>query len=451
MTHLASLPGSAERELAIDSFWAQLPAVPWIDGDTAHFLYRGSISSLALAGDFNFWNPAGDPCDQASGTTLWYRSKVFEPHARLDYKLVRNGSEWILDPANPLTVSGGFGPNSELAMPAYVQPWEIQVIPGVPAGSISTSSLASTNTGRTYSLQIYLPAGYDEDREWGYPVAYFQDGHEYVGLASAARIFDNLIDSGLIEPLIGVFVRPTDRSLEYAGGLRFSYADFFGEELVSYIDENYNSATQARDRAVIGPSFGGNISAIITMAHPDVFGNCGLQSGAFWPNSFETYTNWLSFDADDSLKVAAIWGSYEGSLVANMNDFVVHLAAENTPSIWDELPQGHSWGLWRSTLDDMLTFFFPPRDPVSGIWESAEQPSLGIYPNPGREYFMMDVPETMLGGILQIHDQYGRMIRSIEVMDRTLYLDLNGLSAGTYQVQVHKGKLRANASWIKTH
>jgi enterochelin esterase family protein len=26
---------------------------------------------------------------------------------------------------------------------------------------------------------------------------------------------------------------------------------------------------------------------------------------------------------------------------------------------WKELPEGHSWGLWRATLDEMLEFFFP--------------------------------------------------------------------------------------------
>ncbi len=438
LDHISGLPGSAERDAAVDSFWAQLPSVPWTTGDTAHFLYRGAASSLALAGDFNGWNPSGTPLSQASGTSLWYRSMVFESDARLDYKLVRNGSEWILDPANPATVPGGFGPNSELSMPGYVQPWEIQAIPGVPAGSIGTASLPSTETGRTYSLQIYTPPGYDPERSTGYPVAYFQDGHEYVGLASAGRVLDNLIDSGLIEPLIGVFVRPTDRNNEYAGGLRFSYARFFAEELVPWVDAQYNTSANYLHRAVIGPSFGGNISAIITLEHPEVFGLCGLHSGAFWPNSFDTYNRWLASTPDSQLKVAAIWGSYEGSLPANMHQFTDALEEDNTEHIASERHEGHSWGLWRSTLDEFLIFFFPPGAfPPSGLNALSKQDTLICRPNPASHQIILTRPASMQpdsGQLIRVWDAAGQLVleHHVEAGQAKVQLDMGQHRAGTY-------------------
>ena len=52
------------------------------------------------------------------GTDFFYYSKHFELNARLDYKFVADGS-WILDPENPHKVYGGYGPNSELAMPPF--------------------------------------------------------------------------------------------------------------------------------------------------------------------------------------------------------------------------------------------------------------------------------------------------------------------------------------------
>jgi enterochelin esterase-like enzyme len=439
LDYLDGLSGPSARDAAVDSFWAQLPSVPWTTGDTAHFLYRGAASSLALAGDFNGWNPTGTSLSQASGTSLWHRSMVFESDARLDYKLVRNGSEWILDPANPATVPGGFGPNSELAMPAYVQPWEIQPRPGVPMGSIGTASLASTETGRTYSLQIYTPPGYDPERAAGYPVAYFQDGHEYVGLASAGRIMDNLIDSGLIEPLIGVFVRPTDRNNEYAGGLRFDYARFFAEELVPWADANYNTAAGYLRRAVIGPSFGGNISAIITMEHPEVFGLCGLHSGAFWPNSFDTYNRWLASTPDPLLKVAALWGSYEGSLPDNMHQFADALEEDNTEHIAAERHEGHSWGLWRSTLDDMLQFFFPPGGAPSGMSAPERLEALVCRPNPASRQIILTQPaglEPGAGQHIALWDAAGQQVlnQAVQAHQGEVQLDLSDLKAGLYLV-----------------
>ena len=226
---------------------SNLLAFPLIEGSNqAHFLYQGSESSVSVPGDFNFWDPGASPMTKLADTDLWYRSYDFESNARLDYKLVVNGSSWILDPLNPNTVLGGFGPNSELAMPDYVQPWEIEEYPGVPLGSISQSSIYSDNTGKTYQYKVYLPAEYEDNPNRHYPTIYLHDGFEYVDLASSAHILDNLIDEELITPLIAVFVHPTNRNEEYAFSQRDAYRLFFAEELVPVIDQQYRNTAGSR-------------------------------------------------------------------------------------------------------------------------------------------------------------------------------------------------------------
>jgi len=60
------------------------------------------------------------------------------------------------------------------------------------------------------------------------------------------------------------------------------------------------------------------------------------------------------------IRVASVWGSYEGaSLPPNMHRVKDYLIENGYDVYWKELPEGHSWGLWRATLDEMLTFFFP--------------------------------------------------------------------------------------------
>jgi enterochelin esterase family protein len=402
---LAAIP-SGEREAAIDSFIAQLPAIPWIDGDTAHFLFRDELATeVLLAGDFNFWTP-DIAMSALSSSSLWSHSRVFEHNARLDYKIVVDGS-WILDPANPNTVSGGFGPNSELAMPGYVQPWEIEDL-GAPAGAVSTENFSSSIMGKTYELTIYLPPGYDPLSTEGYPSAYFQDGHEYVGLASANLVFDNLLDSGLIEPVIGVFVRPTNRNEEYAFSDRDDYADFFATELVPYIDATYNTQPNPERRAVIGPSFGGNISARIGMAHPYTFANLGIHSGAFWPEDGDTYIKWLDFDPPSFFRVANIYGTYEGGLTMLMQDWSIQLAADGVDFIEDGLPEGHSWGLWRSTLDDMLVFFFPPEGRTVGLPFASGEHQGQLFPNPSPGVIFWEAAGSCQDGTLSILGMDGR-------------------------------------------
>jgi len=357
LNRVNSLPDPSAKAAVIDSFMtvARAEGIPFIEDNTANFIYLGSVNSVNVPGDFNGWNQNSAPMVNLVLTNFWYHSKDFELNARLDYKFVLNGSNWILDPENPNTVSGGFGPNSELAMPEYVQPWEIVYNPSIDHGTIEDKSIFSTNLNATHQLKIYLPPGYNNAST--YPTAYFQDGFEYVTLASAANVLDNLIDSNKIEPIIAVFVKPNNRNEEYAFNKRIQYRLFFVEELVPFIDTIYSTKVNPKERLVMGPSYGGNISALISYNHPDVFGVCGVHSGAFQPNNYEAFTLITTGEFRD-IKWSSIWGSYE-SLSQNMQNFRDSLISKGYELDWLELPEGHSWGLWRATIDNMLKYFFP--------------------------------------------------------------------------------------------
>jgi enterochelin esterase family protein len=234
-----------------------------------------------------------------------------------------------------------------------------------------------------YTVTVYLPPGYDSGID-SYPAVYFQDGSEYISLGSAVRIIDNLIDSLKIEPLIGVFVRPTNRNEEYAGSTRSQYQQFFAYELVPYIDTNYRTLASPENRAVIGDSYGGNISALISYNHAGLFGNCGIHSGAFQPNGYEAFYLIVNGALKrDSIRYCSVWGTYEGSLVQNMRAFRDSLVNQGYDFSWKELHEGHSWGQWRATTDFMLENFFPL---ITGVEENKELPVrtelYQNYPNP---------------------------------------------------------------------
>ncbi|HCY75844.1 MAG TPA: hypothetical protein DHV28_07965 [Ignavibacteriales bacterium] len=363
INHVNSLSDPASKVAAVDSFmvYARSQGIPFITGDSANFIYLGTASSIAVAGDFTFWN-TNVFMTKLNQTNFWYYSRAFEMDARLDYKFVLNGSNWILDPENPKTISGGFGPNSELSMPAYIQPWEINYHPSIPHGIVLNKTIFSNNVGTNYQLQIYLPPGYDSLSAETYPTVYFQDGFEYISLASAVNVLDNLLDSNKIQKIIAVFVQPNNRNVEYAGNLRLQYTNFFVNELVPYIDGNFKTKQNPSQRLVLGDSYGGNISALISYNHPDVFGNCGLHSGAFQPNNYEIYAQVMTDLANGivkDIKWSSIWGTYEESLTGTMRSFKDSLIAHNYAIDWEERHEGHSWGQWRATIDNMLVYFFP--------------------------------------------------------------------------------------------
>jgi enterochelin esterase-like enzyme len=453
LNRVNSISDPAEKEAVIDSFMivAREQGIPFIEGNTANFIYLGNVNSITVPGDFNGWDLDAASMVNLTQTNFWYYSQDFELNARLDYKFVLNGNTWILDPENPNTIMGGFGPNSELAMPEFIQPWEIKYNPEIEHGTMEDKSIFSTHLNGTYQLKIYLPPGYNETA--AYPTVYLHDGFEYVTLASAVNVLDNLLDSNKIKPIISVFVKPNNRNSEYAFAKRNQYRLFFVEELVPFIDSVYSTIPEAENRLIMGLSFGGNISALIAYNHPEVFGLCALQSAAFWPNNFEAF-NLIVNGPVKNIKWSSVWGSYE-SLYNNMQDFRDFLISNNYELDWLELPDGHSWGLWRSNIDNALTYFFPAS--ATSVEDNSELiPEQFVlyqnYPNPFNPStkIKFTVPSVEMEYIpslqitLKVYDVLGNEVVTLvneekPIGEYEVDFDGNGLTSGIYFYQLKAG------------
>lgn len=447
INHVNNLPDSL-KPAAVDSFinFARTQGIPFIEEDDANFIYRGNASSVSAAGDFNGWSNSADALTKLQGTNFWYLTKSFEMNARLDYKFVRNGNDWILDPENPDVCNGGFGPNSELAMPEYIQPWEIKYNSDIEHGSVQVKNIFSTNTNYNYQVKIYLPPGYNPNEETKYPSVYFQDGYEYVDLAHAVNVIDNLIDSNKIQKVIGVFVKPNNRNEEYAFGKRNQYRLFFVNELVPFIDSLYKTIPQASQRVVIGDSYGGNISALISYNHPDVFANCGLHSAAFQSNGYEAFNLIVNGEKKD-INFVSVWGTYE-SLFPNMRTFRDSLLSKGYNLKWLELPEGHSWGLWRATIDVMLEYFLPSSP--NEVKDKSEVIPDGFnlyqnYPNPFNSSTVIyySLPERLFVNF-KIYDSLGRTLSTLINEEQgpgtfSVLFNINKITSGVYFYRLTAG------------
>ena len=377
LTRVNSLGNPADKATVVDSFinYHKNIRIPIAEGNYGIFIYKGSGSVVAVAGDQNSWSPQS--LTNLNGTSLWYLTREFENNARLDYKYVINGSNWILDPLNPNTCPGGFGANSEFSMPGYIQPTDIIKTPNIPYGLLSAITIKSSLLAATFNLQIYLPAGYTPGVK--YPVAYFNDGQEYVGLANAANILDNGIHEKRIQPVIGVFIRPNNRNDEYAYTKRFTYANFVVKELVPFIDSLYSTVKSPEGRAIIGTSFGANSAAIISFNNDSVFGKAGLHSPAFWPNN-EEVASMIKTSPKKNLVLYSVWGTYEG--VGYMYAVADSLTKKGYAFDYKIFPEGHSWGLWRANTGKTLSYLFPYPTSVENVTVLPQNFSIGSYPNP---------------------------------------------------------------------
>ncbi len=329
---------------------------PLVEDTLAVFIFTSTSStSPQVAGDFNGWDGGGHQMTRLTGTNIWFLEILFERDARLDYKYITNGSNWILDPRNPRRVTGGYGPNSEIAMPDYVDPPEIIEYPDIPHGTVSTTSFHSDILNNTRNVRVYLPPGYDETGD-PYPVIYVHDGYEYVRLGYMPNVLDYCIAHGICQPMIAVFVDPVNRNNEY--WLNDDFERFFIEELVPDMEATFNGTSNPSERGVMGASLGGVTSVQLAHRHPDVFGFAGGHSSALWIDD-DAMVDEVANDEYRNVRYYLDAGTYEQSILVPSEHLKDILEASRYDVKWRVWHEGHSWGQWRAHTDEILEYFAP--------------------------------------------------------------------------------------------
>jgi predicted alpha/beta superfamily hydrolase len=150
---------------------------------------------------------------------------------------------------------------------------------------------------RHRTVRIYLPPDYKSGKK-KYPVLYMSDGQncfdEYTSSygewhvdETLDRFYDSCKKSMII---IAVDHGDTHRVQEYdpydferfGKGEGKAYSIFLAETLKPYIDSSFRTKSDKKNTHIAGSSMGGVISMWTVIAYPDVFGNAGVFSPAFW-------------------------------------------------------------------------------------------------------------------------------------------------------------------------
>ena len=358
------------RQVLVDSFlnyWSAI-AIPPVhvapdsDFGTAAFVLTSTAGSATVAGDFNLWDIHSDPMLRLNGTTLFYLVKRFEENARFDYKFVLNGSQWILDPRNPRTLMGGFGPNSQMWMPAFTPPVEVNADPNIPHGTSQTFSIHSDIMNNTRTVRVYLPANYDTTQS--YPVLYTHDGPDYVNLLHIHNIADYLIGHGQVPPFMVVTVPwedPPGREGEYH--MNPNFARFYVEELIPHIDSVYATLAAREGRAIVGESSAGLGAVYLAWEKSDYFKWAIGQSGHYSYNGDALMDSIAAAPTSDVHFYLEV-GTYETALGGGIN---MVTAQERLANVLEQkgydfaeiyVPDGHSWGNWQRTIGDAIRWMW---------------------------------------------------------------------------------------------
>lgn len=369
---IQKLHASSSAEV-IDRLWndlAESENIPLVAEDSVAFLYRGEASSVAWMGDFNGWGYNKDFNNKGkriANTDIWILRTSFPKDARLDYKILINDTNWILDPYNTdhqWSGVGGGSPNSELRMPDWKpDPITTRPIESARRGKLERDLLLNSKAlGYQITYSIYIPDGYNPNK--ASPVIYVTDGYEYMHdrMGNMITILDNLIHLKKIKPVIAVFIdhrEPVNRSnnrrmMELA--MNEKYLSFLLNELIPVVEKNYFVSKLPEERAIIGTSTGGLSAAYFAFTKPEVFGLAGIQSPAFWfkPEIYTLCENPERPPVKTFMTTGAINDAKEGALKMKA------ILDRNTCTYeYREVNQGHSWGNWRDLIDDILIYFFP--------------------------------------------------------------------------------------------
>ena len=150
------------------------------------------------------------------------------------------------------------------------------------AREIQSKRFAASKVGVSpvRKLVVYLPAGYDEERN-RYPVVYFfpspfEGYREFFDSSGAEGLFDRAIATGRIGKFIFVSVdmtTPLGSSWYVNSPVTGNWEDFVVQELVPYVDANFRTMPTRDSRGLAGSYMGAYGAIRIGMEHPDVFGS----------------------------------------------------------------------------------------------------------------------------------------------------------------------------------
>lgn len=146
--------------------------------------------------------------------------------------------------------------------------------------------------GREMLIDVWLPPYYDKNKEGGYPLVVFNDGQDLYPMQLEATLA-RLYKKKLLRPIIAVGIHANhDRMREYGtvnqadykgrGDKAGLYQQFLITEFLPLIFQRFHISGLTSETVLAGFSLGGLSAFDIAYSNPQIFGVCGVFSGALW-------------------------------------------------------------------------------------------------------------------------------------------------------------------------
>jgi enterochelin esterase-like enzyme len=294
------------------------------------------------------------------------------------YSLVINGVR-VSDPASE-TFYGTGRMSSAIDIPE--EGADFYTIKNVPHGDIRSNIYFSKITGTWRNLNIYIPPGYDKDKNSRYPVLYIQHGggedeRGWAVQGKANIILDNLVAEGKAAPMLvvipnGNVSKPGSTAAGYTEEAMVAFKEELFGNVIPFIEANYRVKPSAENRAIAGLSMGGGQAFYTGLRNPDMFANVGVFSsglfGGIGRQSATVFdpetvipgilTNQESFN--NKLKVFYISVGEQDPRIGPTKKLIQTFRNNGLKVEFASFPGGHEWQVWRKSLHDFAQKLFKP-------------------------------------------------------------------------------------------
>jgi len=245
---------------------------------------------------------------------------------------------------------------SGIEIPAHDQ--DFYALKDVPHGNVQQILFPSKSTSISRRAFVYSPPAYGKDKNKRYPVLYLQHGWgedetAWTNQGRANLIMDNLIAEGKITPFIIVMTYGMTNEIKFGGLRSFDITPFqtvLVDELIPYVDANFNTIADQQHRAMAGLSMGGMETHTITLNNTDVFSYYALLSGGLYKPE----------EIKDKSKVKLIFlscGSFERPDGVINSVVALKEAGINAVSYISENTR-HEFQTWRRSLHELAPLLF---------------------------------------------------------------------------------------------
>lgn len=220
------------------------------------------------------------------------------------------------------------------------------------------------------TYRIYTPPCYGEFPEAVYPVLYILHGQSFgddqwdnLGMDEAA---DTLISSGELPPFLIVMPLEENTWLDTYGN---PYGDLVAEDLVRWVDQNYQTCTDRLCRAIGGLSRGGGWAVHIGFTRWQLFSSIGAHSTPVFVGDPDRLPTWLQDIPREQIPRVYMDIGHRDQFAVIALEFENVLTSLRVPHEYYLFQGAHNEEYWSSHIEDYLRWYASP-------WKSMFEPVL---------------------------------------------------------------------------